>query len=385
MHFRKFSQSTLFAITILTSFKSYSCAGEARRISSKQLEKFLFRSTRSPATSEIPEFSAGANQVSLESRLGNKYLEVFKKYPDAKNIIISLPALIEKSQFFPFPDGQSNARLSLGKNWKHAGFPLVAIQIEDAQGQLKRSYEFHESLKVENFEEVKAKNLGEYYVKPKGWEHAFRVDFNSSVLGVEKFLEGIPASLRTFSGNRIAPDPASVGVGDTLANLKTKNLGLGYNSQAWFADNVHGIYPSTPLQKTAVGGVMSWGIVDKKFGPFKQVYTCFETRNLEAEKSLGVPSGAGWHHIGDAAESVFNNLEEQSFPVAIARSHSGEVLAYGLSDSIVMSRLNPGEVLVSIQGEFHWYLNPHQSPICTEIWVHNCVPNLNNNWGMKCQ
>jgi hypothetical protein len=51
---------------------------------------------------------------------------------------------------------------------------------------------------------------------------------------------------------------------------------------------VHGLFPDASGAKTALGGVLTWGIVDKQYGPFKNLYTCFESRNIDQEKATGV-------------------------------------------------------------------------------------------------
>lgn len=164
----------------------------------------------------------------------------------------------------------------------------------------------------------------------------------------------------------------------------SKDLGAGYNKDPWPAANVHGLFPNANGSKTAIGGVLTWGIVNNSQGPFKHLYTCFEGRNLSEESKTGVPSGAGWHHIGDAGETLLNTLETAEIPVAVGRSHNNNDSAYKLTETVTATWLKPEEALVSLQGTFHWYLNPSEAAVCTEIWVHNCVSDLTNNWGFNC-
>ncbi len=217
----------------------------------------------------------------------------------------------------------------------------------------------------------------------QGSAHSFYFSFETLTLGLSEFLKGIPEKYRTFSKNRIAPNIGKIAKGSGAD--KFKNLGEGYNSDPWYADSVHGLFPDASGVKTALGGMLTWGIVDKQYGPFKNLYTCFEARNIAQEKVLGVPSGAGWHLIGDAAETVLNNLENLPLPVATGRTHSFSHAAYGLSESVTAVWLQMDEVLVSENGNFHWYLNPYETTVCSEIWVHNCIPNISNNWGFNCQ
>ncbi|MEK6578778.1 MAG: hypothetical protein AABZ55_06090, partial [Bdellovibrionota bacterium] len=182
-----------------------------------------------------------------------------------------------------------------------------------------------------------------------------------------------------------APDPEKIGNTNAFSILQQKQKGEGYENKPWHNDNVHSHFPDENGVMTAVGGVLTWGIVDKKFGPFKQLYTCFEGRNLQKEKQLNVPSGAGWHLIGDQGESILNTLERSPIPVAIARTHGGTKAAYGMTESVTAFWLAPNQVFVAPQNHFHWYVNPYPKEICTEIWVHNCVPSRANNWGFNCR
>jgi hypothetical protein len=339
------------------------------------LEKFRKTDQRKLAN-EIPLFADQSTQFSLESKLGNLLLK-----NNSRQIVLSVPAVIQKSSFHPFGDGQSNSKLSFGPHWKQNEFPVVGVQ-ETVEGKSSRKYLFHPSLKITDYSESLV-NGSWYKVQPKGWADSFYFSFETSVLKVNDFLAGIPLQYRTFSQNRVAPNLAKIAKSSGVQGFT--NLGEGYNAQAWYSDNVHGFFPDSNGSKTAVGGVITWGIVDKKFGPFKNLYTCFEARNKKEEKLTGAPSGAGWHLIGDAAETLFNNLETKPLPIAKGRSHGFSEPAYELTESLTATWLQTDEVLVSEKGTFHWYLNPYESTVCTEIWVHNCVPNLTNNWGFNCQ
>jgi hypothetical protein len=366
-----------FVVSILILEKSLACATNGKTISREAMTT-KFKSRRQPADTSRPRFSEGGGNVSLEAKLGNLLLD-----NTGENVVLSIPAVLLKSDYHPFGDGQSNAILSLGGAWNQNEFPVIGIQKKVGNGST-RTYVFHSALKIISYDE---KDIGQgwYQVTPKGYSDSFYFNFDTSALLIRDFLAGIPAPLRTFSEARLAPDPEKIGVLKSFEVLKTKTLGSGYNSAPWFNDNVHGLYPDASGKKTAIGGVYTWGIVDTKFGPFKQLYTCFESRNLTQEKQHGVPSGAGWHHIGDSAESIINNLEKSALPVAIGRTHGKQKSAYGLTDSITAVWLKPGEVLISEQNQFHWYINPYQKEVCTEIWVHNCVPNPKNHWGFGCE
>lgn len=361
---------------VVFSSISFACMTSGTKLSDrKQIKTFLVTGKRKPA-SEIPQFAESAQAQSLEAKLGNLLLT-----NNAKSTVLSIPAIIQNSSYRPFGDGQSNAKLSLGKSWNLSDFPVVGIQ-ELVSGKPTRRYLFHQNLNVKDYQESQI-DEGWYRVQPNGWKDSFYFSFETSTLGLNDFLNGIPTQYRTFSKNRVAPNLAKIAKGIGASGLK--NLGEGYNSDPWYADSVHGLFPDASGVKTALGGVLTWGIVDKKFGPFKNLYTCFEPRNIAQENATGVPSGAGWHLIGDAAETILNNLENSALPVATGRSHAFSNAAYGLSESVTAVWLQSDEVMVSPKETFHWYLNPFETTVCTEIWVHNCVPNISNNWGFNCQ
>ena len=167
------------------------------------------------------------------------------------------------------------------------------------------------------------------------------------------------------------------------------DLGPGFNKTAWPFDNVHGRFPDKNGEATANGSVQTWGIKTKKDekGSFKNLYTCFEARNLELENDnsqpSGIPSGAGWHRIGDPAETLINNLSSKPIVFCVARSHGKNRSSYEFSEAITVFWLSSDSVQVTRQGDFHWYLNPYEEDLCTEIWVQNCVPSWNNNWGFN--
>jgi len=363
-------------ILLVAGSISFACMTSGGKLSSKeQIKKFLSAEKRKPSN-DIPKFGSSGASQSLESKLGNWLLEM-----ESKSLVISIPAILQKSSYHPFGDGQSNAKLSLGTSWTQSDFPVIGAQKTES-GKSVRKYIFHPSLNITDYQEISVGN-GWYKVQPKGWKDSFYFSFETSTLSLDDFLKGIPPKYRTFSKNRIAPNIAKVAKGAGVDGFK--NLGEGYNSESWYADSVHGRFPDANGAQTALGGVLTWGIVDKQFGPFKNLYTCFEARNIAQEKVTGIPSGAGWHLIGDAAETVLNNLENSRIPVAVGRTHSFTQAAYGMTESITATWLQTDEVLVSESGTFHWYLNPYESPVCTEIWVHNCVPNISNNWGFNCQ
>lgn len=333
---------------------------------------------RNPSANGIPRFAAGNSGRAAEARLANLLLT----YPAESRTILSIPVKMKMSSFNPFGDGQTNAKMEYLPDWTELDFPAVGIQTIE-KGRAKRVYQFHPKLNAVNFSE-KAIEVGWYEVRPQGRKEIFYFYFDPSTLAVNKFLEGIPAGLRTFAGGRPAPNPAKITAGKAYEELQQKDLGPGYNKKAWPDTSVHGRFPTKEGEYTAVGGVQTWGIVEKEFGPFKHLYTCFEDRKLNSENEKGVPSGAGWHHIGDAAETILNTLESLPVPIAIAREHKFPNAAFGMTHTISATWLSANEAAVTKQGEFHWYVIPYEQPVCAEVWVHNCVLGPVNNWGFKC-
>lgn len=318
-----------------------------------------------------------AKPLSLEAKLYNLLLE----YKQQGDVVLSFPANINKSHFNPFGDGQTNSKMTMGDHWDKNDFIAVGMQMHTESG-LERKYLFHDSLNVKKYSEKKISDY-EFYVSPEGWGDGFVFSFHAGVLNVLDLENGVPDKFRKFSNNRLAPNLLKLQKGKAYESLSKGNLGEGFNKEPWYADNVHARFPDAKGEVTAVGGVYTWGIVDATFGPFKMLQTCFEPRNKNKEIEFGVPSGAGWHHIGDPAETILNNLENDSLPVALAWSH-GQKSAYGLKDVVVATWLKTDQAFVVIKGQAHWYANPYEKPVCTEIWVHKCVPNATNSLGMNC-
>lgn len=380
------------AIIFLVLFSSYevnSCATNGRfKTSTKKINQLFKKKSRRISSTEIVPFARSHPKPRWESRLGNVLLE----YQPLKNgkVTISIPTRIKQSSFSPFGDGQTNAKMDLDAKWtRSTGFPVIGVEsIEN--GKIMRTYKFDPTLNISGYTE-KMLSDGWYEVRPDNWQTVFYFNFQANVLSINEFLKGIPKNHRIFPKDRVAPNIAKISKEHAFENLQNQDLGPGYNKEAWFSDNVHGLFPNENGERTAIGSVLTWGIKTKQneIGSFKNLYTCFQARdiNLESNKNLpfGVPSGAGWHLVGDAAESVLNNLSLNAIPFAIGRTHGKANSAYEMEESITAVWLQSDEVQVTRKGEFHWYLNPYEENVCTEIWVHNCVPDLMNNWGFNCK
>lgn len=261
----------------------------------------------------------------------------------------------------------------------------------------------------------------------------FPVDFRHVIVST-RALEQASKGL-TASQNRPLLDPERIGVStpgsSAFARLSERSMkkafGEGINpdrdpakdQQPYEPGNIHGRLPTNGrVLSTAVGKGWTW-VLDKRPGisPFKNLYTCFERRQPAEEAKLGVPSGGGWHEIGDAAETIINDLEDGPIVVGMAtglpesKTPSG-TFAYGLTDVAVIRWLRPGEALVTNAGDttwsedipwrpnhdnnsqrgqggaggrlYHWFYFNADREVCTQEWVHNCAPTATNNLGARC-
>jgi hypothetical protein len=199
----------------------------------------------------------------------------------------------------------------------------------------------------------------------------------------------------------------------------------GFYGEEWFRihpdagamlanDSVHS---TVGLKKTAVGGGLTWFLERGKNSSFKNLYTCFSARNFEAESKDGVPSGGGWHEIGDPAETIINNMEMSPVIVGSATGlpwptpPNNKDFSYELSDIVTIRLLMPGEALMTAAGDqtwkedikwrknhdnsdrgtelsgggrnYHWFIFHSDQPTCTQEWVHNCIPTPHNDLGLN--
>lgn len=168
--------------------------------------------------------------------------------------------------------------------------------------------------------------------------------------------------------------------------------------------SVHGEYKDnfeTPTSVySSVGGVLTRYALKGQMGSnVKHLYTCFTARTPELEivkqpdpkLPPGVPSGAGWHKVGDPAETVINSLETAPVLTAVASENPLYALqktkkfSFDLNSVATLRWTEPGEAFITAKGEHHWYaVHDTQWPVCTEILVHECVPTQTNALGMKC-
>ena len=157
--------------------------------------------------------------------------------------------------------------------------------------------------------------------------------------------------------------------------------------------DIHALFPYFNHQYvTGVGMGWTW-VANTPTAPFKIMYTCFDKRDPVAEASAadgGVPSGGGWHRIGDPAETVLNDLEAEPLVLGSAMSRPAVLpsgsFAYNLSDVVTVRWVKQGEAFITPAGDaqhsnYHWYFFAGNKPVCTEEWVHPCRP---TDYGFAC-
>ncbi|MEZ4741132.1 MAG: hypothetical protein R3B45_01565 [Bdellovibrionota bacterium] len=277
-----------------------------------------------------------------------------------------------------------------------------------------------------------------FFVRPSpNFNDWFPVTFKHPWTTISKITETVPAELKAFKDSSGAPLPSNLTDPMNFAQKADQDplpFDLAYDlgmQQKWPkafiptdipyfpACNVHGNFkkldhPENPdssqYDPTSVGRNWTW-VADPNGGyagadtvPFKILYTCFEERRLHhpvekdldcsglarnSEEEAGVPSGSGWHKIGDPAETLFNSLERVPLLVAAGFERPSErsgnlppsgTYAYGLKDVATARWLWPGEAFLTANSEkdssghevknFHWFLFHADRETCTVEWVH---------------
>ncbi len=206
-------------------------------------------------------------------------------------------------------------------------------------------------------------------VRPAGWRDAFPLRFRFPRHGVDEMVASVPADRR--AANLI--DPAGIAGTNPGAEALPGHAGPFRNER---------VHAGAGEAVTAVGGARAW----TRANPFKQLYLCLDGRDHAAEAAAGVPSGAGWHVIGDPAETLLNTLEDgallagwasESPPAAFDAALGDGGAAYGLTEVATFGWLRPGEALVTGRRDasrvFHWFA-ADEAPRCLEVWVHECRP-----------
>lgn len=337
-----------------------------------------------------------------------------------RDATVAVALRVVPSDYRPFSDGQTNARASLAA-WTQPRPPVLATLIRTAGGASHVTFRFDRALPYDGTRFVLRVGATErafeaprdpsgdrvgslplsaapgvegaaldpvVFVKPAGWSDWFPLHFRMPVRDARAMVATLAPAQRAFGG-RTLPDPLRVSVQreaspatTPYARLRAMPPAAGYNAAPYRADSVHGQYPThSGLQRTAVGGAWTW-LTDAPAAPMKLIYNCFDRRDAAAEE--GVPSGAGWHRIGDPAETLANTLEGAPILVGYATGSPAAppsgAASYGLGDVATFRWLRPGEALLTTRGgddahaNYHWFAVHHDREVCAEVWVHPCVP-----------
>jgi hypothetical protein len=196
----------------------------------------------------------------------------------------------------------------------------------------------------------------------------------------------LPAQLRRLPGGESVVDPVGAAGDRAAATLRSSTFPEGFvNQEPFVTGELHAAFPQGSAPRvTAVGGAATWVAT----APFKNLYVCLDRRSPEAEARHGVPSGAGWHRIGDSGETILASLEDQPLLVGYAAGAAlappaGGGHAYGLAHAATFALLQFGQALTAPQGDFHWYAVHHATDPCVQVWVHRCVPDASAP-SMRC-
>lgn len=401
------------------------------------------------------------------------------KTPAARDVLISMPVTFMDSGVRPYPDLQSNARVSFSTAWSkktvpvRAGFvrkssepSVVILEFSPDLNLSQNSVEIHYRdqqnitkqmvlngsknaagwLSVEwntlptsigldstditpEADELSGLNFT-FFVRPSpAFNDWFPITFKHPWTTIEKITRTVPEGKRSFAEHSGVPAPnnltdpmnfAQKNAADPIAFDLAYDMGKRRQWPKSFAPqdrdyypscNVHGAFTqdNNPHDPTAVGRNWTW-VADpgddntNRTAPFKILYTCFEERRLKrptgndpdcngiarnSEEDEGVPSGGGWHKIGDPAETLFNSLELVPLLVAAGFERPSErtgqmppsgTYAYGLKDVAVARWLWPGEAFLTANSDkdssgneaknYHWFLFHADRETCTLEWVH---------------
>lgn len=316
------------------------------------------------------------------------------------DVVVAVPVKMQPSEHHPFGDGQSNAAVTF-PYWDQSAPPVVATLIRGLE--VEAFVRFHEAVSANmagDFE-LYVWDAGQWstpriasayredgrwhlalrphvsepeleaplFVRPVGWNDGFPVDFTHPRESVDTLLAKLPDTHRELSPGVSVIDPAGVAMADGSAfdALMAATLPPGFNDDPYVSGDVHGAFPLFgQFVATATGTAWTWLTTE----PIKDIYICFEGRDPHEEAELGVPSGSGFHRIGDPAETLVNSLEDVAIPVAFVAG--GDPLppaagghAYQLTEVATYRLLQPGQAFTVSAPDYHGYLVSHPQPVCT--------------------
>ena len=384
--------------------------------------------------------------------------------PDVEETLVSAPVRMIFTDNRVYGDGQTNASLAFTDSGHRTTPQLVATLTRRASGRRQVDLRFAPDVQIlESAIDVisyastagssgrqvdrvtlraqpDGSKLGEWtpranltfgdlahsrivWIRPVGWNSVFPMDFRSPILS-ESELRTAAGPATTIGLNPL--DPLRIrekANGNTRGALMREAYDSRWvsNSEGGHAlrnESIHGeISKNGTTSPTAIGGGHTWLVERGAHSAFKNLYTCFDARNPSREAETGLPSGGGWHEIGDAAETIINNLETGSVPVGFAAGApasppDGLGIAWDLTDVATVRMLKPGQAAITPAGDrtwsedipfrangdgsqrarnpardgrlYHWFFFPSDVPTCTQEWVHPCRPSEGNSLGLRC-
>lgn len=334
-----------------------------------------------------------ASRWTPEAIVANAVTPELQRDPAAR---VSVPLALLRSGYSPFGDGQTNAAASLAW-WQQTRVPVIGIRhAASLEVRFDRALAIGEPV-IELWStsgtwlrsEAGARNadgdlvvrivdgavlsaLGDrFVVTPRGWRDGFALAFAIPVTSARAVADALPASQRTLPGGEPVLDPVGAAGDDAAATLASTSFPAGFvNQSPYVTDTLHAAVPQGGTPRiTAVGGAATWVATQ----PFENLYVCLDPRARASEAEHGVPSGAGWHHIGDPSETILSTLATSPLIVGHAEDvgatiASGGGAAYGLDRAATFALLQPGEAFTSVRGTFHWYAVHQDVAPCFQIW-----------------
>ena len=356
--------------------------------------------------------------------------------PGVQDAIVAMPMHMLNSGFYEFGDGQANAAPSF-EAWHDSRPPVVATLVKTSSGMTlllradhalpnsdstwDASYTVNGQTRTASLSITRDANgdgraewsvpseLGwndsrstqVVFVHPHSWNDWFPLMFRFPVKKITDLKAEIMPGFTTFADGGDVQDHEGVsaqtnpGPRTPFERLSAHAFSPSYNQQPFMPADIHAVFPYGNHQYvTGVGMGWTW-VANTPLAPFKIMYTCFDKRNAGAEAAAadgGVPSGGGWHRIGDNAETVLNDLEAGPIVLgsAMADPANGRTptgtFSYGLNDVATVRWVKPGEAFVTPRAldqhyNYHWYFFSNPKPVCTEEWVHPCRP---TSYGFAC-
>ena len=359
---------------------------------------------------------------------------------DVTDAIVAVPVKMQNSGFREFGDGQANAAPSF-EWWHESRPPLLATLVRFKSGPATVSFRLDHALPIPTGDfDVRylvagaptvvrltaqkdgsgdwradwtlppEADLGDprfsttFLVHPANWADWFPLWFRFPVRPIADLLATVPQGLRSFTDGGGIVDHEGASIQSTgfqgqsvLARLFAHDF-RGQYSGPFQPASIHATFPwNGHTYTTGVGVGWTW-VANQPPAPFKILYSCFEHRRPDEEAAApdgGVPSGGGWHRIGDPAETVLNDLEDGPIALGSAMSYPipGSLLpsggfAYNLSDVATVRFVQPGEAFITPSGgsftdgngttwdqsNFHWYFFQQSRDVCTEELVHPFRP-----------